>query len=262
MAKLSDKNYTCLKISFRIVNFLCFLVGIFYIFAGIMCADMNVTYFSLVLGILISVMGPLGWLLTARLKYQSLFRIYKSGTFIAFLGSLAFACVLICYIDKDTTVERLKMTEAMKGYRKSKDYQEYWKRTQEKYQCCGIDNSTDWKEFGGFNESHQISAPLSCLRKENQTKTDALPKALVAPYVYEEGCLKSKSKLRKTKAIFGSSLALAVSCLTKVAVILVTILFHQETHQLTKFAKSSRRNENEKETTMNRNEMKMCDFPI
>ena len=222
--RYSGDTLICLKRTFTCCNVLFVILGCLYLSAGVMCPAMVTSYFSINLGILTILIGLMGTIPKVYPELKWVYQVYRAGMSLAFLGLIAFAFVLLLYLGKNVKSDRMEMEKRMKGFTKYQDYQDWWNMAQRRIRCCGVDNYTDWRGFGGF-EGTQIVPSSCCKGYSSQTALNECRKNPDSSDLFKEGCLEKRRKIRIYKVFFGSSVNVAIACLTIVAIILATSLY-------------------------------------
>ncbi len=82
-----------------------------------------------------------------------------------------------------------KMTEGMENYDQGEEFQgvtDTWDLVQNEYECCGVNNYTDWQ---GTDFSEEGNIPDSCCRKESEGCGKDYFNEGDTKDIYTEGCL-------------------------------------------------------------------------
>ncbi|XP_030274173.1 leukocyte surface antigen CD53 [Sparus aurata] len=150
----------CLKLTMCAANFLCFMCGVAVLSFGVYMmvnfrmteltptmASFNSANMLLVSGIIITCVSFLGFL-GALKENRCLLLTFFLLLFLLMLVELTAACLLLVY---EGAIAELVKDDLVKGLQKAKekpgnstDVMSEWDLVQEKLNCCGVTNVTDW----------------------------------------------------------------------------------------------------------------------
>ncbi|KAK6313387.1 hypothetical protein J4Q44_G00167340 [Coregonus suidteri] len=178
----------CLKYTMCVVNFLCFICGTAVFGFGVFMMlnskvsaliptlySLNLSNTLLITGIIMTCVSFLGFL-GALKENRCLLITFFILLLILMLVELTVACLLLVYeteidsfLKKDLT-DSLKMSrDSAKGGNSTMNTDD-WDIIQTTFQCCGVNNASDWKD----------KAPMSCCSKS--------PCDIKHPVYWEAGC--------------------------------------------------------------------------
>ncbi|XP_030647500.1 leukocyte surface antigen CD53-like [Chanos chanos] len=154
---------SCLKIlkyTMCVVNFICFICGVAVFGLGIYMMinfkfasliptlrDLNIANTLFIIGIIITCVSFLGFMGSLK-ENRCLLISFFSLLFLLMLAEFTMACTLLVYEDK---VNEFLLTDLQKSLNTSKSMggrnrtKHDWDILQDKLNCCGIQNVTDWK---------------------------------------------------------------------------------------------------------------------
>ncbi|XP_051750316.1 leukocyte surface antigen CD53 [Ctenopharyngodon idella] len=198
----------CLKYTMCLVNFIFFICGaaVFGIGIYLMTSTrfssllpslqaLNIANALFIIGIIITCVSFLGFL-GALKENRCLLISFFILLFILMLAELAAACTMLMYetqigefIDKDLRQGIKKSIDSRKNNITAKDD---WDTVQMTFQCCGIQNSTDWNN----------NVPKSCEMPGNGTH-------------WAEGCF-SKLKTAFDDNLLNTGIGVIVVCIIEV----------------------------------------------
>ncbi|XP_072242996.1 leukocyte surface antigen CD53-like [Leuresthes tenuis] len=161
----------CLKYTMCAANFLCFICGVAVLSLGVFMiinfnltsltpslASFNIPKLLLICGIIITCVSFLGFL-GALKENRCLLLTFFLVLFLLMLVELTAACLLLLY---ETQISDKIKKDLDEGMKKAKDNRGNstslgdWDTIQETFQCCGINNASDWGN----------TVPRSCCQKE------------------------------------------------------------------------------------------------
>lgn len=131
----------------------------------------------------------------------------RLGLLKIFIGSLVlilllqFIAVIVGFTLRNKADKQLhdKLINSLKKYAsKDKDVMAEWDLLQEKWSCCGVDNSTDW-----ITHAELVKPPTSCC-----IKADCSPVSETEGEYFKQGCYEAARNLffKYSKALGGVSL--------------------------------------------------------
>ncbi|XP_068422482.1 leukocyte surface antigen CD53 [Clinocottus analis] len=176
----------CLKYTMCFANFLCFMCGVAVLSFGVYMmvnfrmatltptlASFNSANMLLISGIVITCVSFLGFL-GALKENRCLLLTFFLLLFFLMLVELTAACFLLMY---EKEIASIVKEDLNKGLEKAKgesanstDVMSEWDMVQEKLECCGVLNASDWGD----------KVPKSCCLKDCHT---------LNPKYREKGCL-------------------------------------------------------------------------
>ena len=148
-------------------------------------------YILIGLGIFMTIVYFLGCCGTCSESANMLY-VFSVTVFILIVMEISIAIVFLVFKGHAKEVVLNSMEEGIKEYKDKENYKDGWDRIQERFDCCGINNHTDWTSFGNS------TVPLSCGEDKD---------------VRSQGCYeKFETKFEKTILILGA-LIIAIACL-------------------------------------------------
>ncbi|NXX75401.1 TSN1 protein, partial [Urocolius indicus] len=133
----------------------------------------NVSYFLIVIGAILLIIGFLGCC-GAQKESKCLLMMFFSVVLIIFIAEVAAAVVALVYTSLAETLLTATVTPALRDkYGEDKDFTSIWNATMQELKCCGLNNYTDFnnsywlKEHGTYPQDHHTLAypwlgPLAC----------------------------------------------------------------------------------------------------
>ncbi|XP_028312899.1 leukocyte surface antigen CD53-like [Gouania willdenowi] len=171
-----------LKYTMCVANFLCFISGLAVLSFGIYMTitfkiaalTPNLTHFSisnmlLISGIVITCVSFLGFL-GALKENRCLLLMFFLLLLLLMLVELTAACLLLVYDRKIASLAQEDLINGLKKAENSTEVQHDWDMVQEKLDCCGVHNASDWGN----------KVPKSCCKDKCQT---------AQPSYRDTGCL-------------------------------------------------------------------------
>ncbi|NP_001134048.1 Leukocyte surface antigen CD53 [Salmo salar] len=154
----------CLKYTMCMVNFLCFMCGTAVFGFGVFLmlntkvsaliptlSSLNLANTLFITGIIITCVSFLGFL-GALKENRCLLITFFILLFILMLVELTVACLLLVFereidrfLKKDLTESLMKSRESAQGGNSTMNTDD-WDIIQRTFQCCGINNTSDWKD--------------------------------------------------------------------------------------------------------------------
>ncbi|KAL7836229.1 hypothetical protein AOLI_G00275130 [Acnodon oligacanthus] len=193
----------CLKYTMCVVNFIFFICGIGILGVGIYLRTsfnfsalvpsfpaMSVTNGLFILGIFISCVSFLGFL-GALKENRCLLISFFILLFLVMLAELAVASVLLMYENQIDQMINKELTSSLKEIQKNTTSIE-WNTVQKTFQCCGVQNASDW-------ESH---IPESCCKSTSCKGSES---------IWTEGCY-TKLKDWFDKNLLGTGIGVIIVC--------------------------------------------------
>ncbi|TKS78054.1 CD53 Cell surface glycoprotein [Collichthys lucidus] len=146
----------CLKLTMCAANFLCFMCGVAVLGFGVYMminfrmaaltptlANFNLANMLLISGIVITCVSFLGFL-GALKENRCLLLTFFLLLFFLMLVELTVACLLLVYEGEIAELVQKDLNEGLEKTRNSTDLSD-WDLIQEKLDCCGVKNVTDWE---------------------------------------------------------------------------------------------------------------------
>ena len=221
----SAKQITCIRYIFVIIQLIITSIGSVFIYASITVDYLPVVTATKVLGGAIIVLSLYGVMTALIHDRRWLYIIYSVSTCVVFISLLTLAAVISSYLDDTMDVLRAEMMDYMILYRDSSNSRAYWNDMQREYNCCAIDNFTDWRlVFTTWPDK----IPESCCRDGLEEHGESCAEATRNPdstKVYEEGCHTKILAWRKQFVIYGITFSLVTGALSVIAICLSIILY-------------------------------------
>ncbi|NWU92082.1 TSN1 protein, partial [Upupa epops] len=145
-------------------------VGIFGTLSSSVMQVVNVSYFLIVIGAILLVIGFLGCC-GAQKESKCLLITFFSVVLIIFIGEVAVAVVALVYTSLAETLLTAVLTPLLREkYGEDKRFTEIWNVTMTEVQCCGLNNYTDFNNSIWLDKHETYPAPcfgrsllLACL---------------------------------------------------------------------------------------------------
>ncbi|XP_018524062.1 leukocyte surface antigen CD53 [Lates calcarifer] len=200
----------CLKYTMCIANFLCFMCGVAVLGFGVFMmvnvrvealtptlASFSVANMLLISGIIITCVSFLGFL-GALKENRCLLLTFFLLLFFLMLVELTAACLLLMFEGEIATLVKDDLNKGLTKAKSGNSTKEMndWNLIQTKFDCCGVDNVTDWGD----------KVPESCC-KEICNASD--------PKYREKGCL-VKLKTMFEENFLTTGISVIVLCIIEV----------------------------------------------
>ncbi|XP_024050067.1 tetraspanin-1 [Terrapene carolina triunguis] len=179
----------------------------------------NVSYFLIVIGAILVVLGFLGCC-GAQKESKCLLIMFFSIVLIIFIAEIAAAVVALVYTSLAETILESTVTPTLKNqYGKVSQVTEIWNTTMSKVKCCGLTNYTDFTDSYYYKE-HNNTYPAFCCNPVS------IPcNATAAQSSNVEGCFKQLlSDIRKNAGVVGG--VAAGICALEIAAMVVSMYLY------------------------------------
>ncbi|XP_038129801.1 leukocyte surface antigen CD53 [Cyprinodon tularosa] len=151
----------CLKYTMCIANFLCFICGVVLLGLGVYLmvyfnmsgltpslAQLNMPSMLLISGIIITCISFVGFL-GALKENRCLLLTFFLVLFLLMLLELTAACLMLIYEAEIAKLVKKDLEDGLEAVRTSGNSTKKsdWDVVQEGFECCGVNNSSDWKSY-------------------------------------------------------------------------------------------------------------------
>ncbi|XP_034547632.1 leukocyte surface antigen CD53 [Notolabrus celidotus] len=208
---MAQRCLKCLKYTMCLANLLCFMCGVAVLGFGVYLmvntripltptlAKFSLAHILMISGIIITCVSFLGFL-GALKENRCLLLTFFLMLFLVMLMELSVACLLLIYdndigewVEKDLTAGLKKAKESPAN---STEVMGEWDLLQEKFDCCGVLNVTDWDD----------KVPKSCCKSKCET-----PK----PPYREKACLETMKNLFEANFLI-TGVSVIILCIIEV----------------------------------------------
>ncbi|XP_051481128.1 tetraspanin-1 [Apus apus] len=180
----------------------------------------NVSYFLIVIGAILLVIGFLGCC-SAQKESKCLLMVFFSVMLIIFIAEIAAAVVTLVYTNIAETLLKSVVTPLLqKKYGSDPILSENWNETMKELKCCGLNNYTDFTDSPWYKE-HNGTFPSTCC-KDLQPCTSVL-----AAQKNVTGCFRQIVQEIKTHGGVAGGVAAGIAALEVAAMVVSMYLYCQ-----------------------------------
>ncbi|XP_010004849.1 PREDICTED: tetraspanin-1 [Chaetura pelagica] len=180
----------------------------------------NVSYFLIVIGAILLVIGFLGCC-SAQKESKCLLMVFFSVMLIIFIAEIAAAVVTLVYTNIAETLLKSVVTPLLqKKYGSDPILSENWNETMKELKCCGLNNYTDFTDSPWYKE-HNSTFPTTCC-EDLQPCTSVL-----AAQKNVTGCFKQIVQEIKTHGGVAGGVAAGIAALEVAAMVVSMYLYCQ-----------------------------------
>ncbi|NXA31584.1 TSN1 protein, partial [Eudromia elegans] len=156
----------------------------------------NVSYFLIVIGAILLILGFLGCC-GAQKESKCLLMLFFTVVLIIFIAEVAAAVVALVYTGLAETLLTATVTPLLKDkFGKEPSLTQIWNVTMNELHCCGLNNYTDLTGSPWLSKYHSYPAPC-CAGKEPPGSSSLLP-------CFLQGCFDQLlSEIRKNSGVVG-----------------------------------------------------------
>ncbi|NXD17572.1 TSN1 protein, partial [Nothocercus nigrocapillus] len=156
----------------------------------------NVSYFLIVIGAILLIIGFLGCC-GAQKESKCLLMLFFTVVLIIFIAEIAAAVVALVYTGVAETLLTATVTPLLKDkFGKEPSLTQIWNVTMKELHCCGLNNYTDLTDSPWLSEYHSYPAPC-CSGKEPPCSSSLLP-------CFLQGCFDQLlTEIRKNSGVVG-----------------------------------------------------------
>ena len=138
---------------------------------------------------------------------------------VLILAEIGVAIYLFAFTEHAREIVKAGLKESLANYNKSKrgeklDYG--WDRIQDDFDCCGIDNYTDWKN-ATFYKNQTIWIPVACCKDDTSCLKDMVNDEVgvnkTIPNINQGGCYEVFEAWVESKVVVAGSIAIGVAVL-------------------------------------------------
>lgn len=179
----------------------------------------NVSYFLIVIGAILVVLGFLGCC-GAQKESKCLLIMFFSIVLIIFIAEIAAAVVALVYTSIAENILEATVTPTLKNqYGKVPEVTQIWNTTMSEVKCCGLTNFTDFTDSYYYKEHNNTYPPFCC------TPVSASCSATAAHSSNVQGCFHQLlSEIRKNAGVVGG--VAAGICALEIAAMVVSMYLY------------------------------------
>uniref|UniRef100_A0A8C9L1X1 Tetraspanin n=1 Tax=Pavo cristatus TaxID=9049 RepID=A0A8C9L1X1_PAVCR len=178
----------------------------------------NVSYFLIVIGSVLVVIGFLGCC-GAQKESKCLLMMFFSVVLIIFIAEIAAAVVVLVYTGLAETFLTALVTPVLKEkYGKDDALTQIWNVTMNEFHCCGLNNYTDFEDSPWYLE-HNHSFPAPCCKSVGLCTNELAAQANVS------GCFDQILEEIRTNADVVGGVAAGIAALEIAAMVVSMYLY-------------------------------------
>ncbi|KAM9379186.1 tetraspanin-1 [Phaethornis superciliosus] len=184
----------------------------------------NVSYFLIVIGAILLVIGFLGCC-GAQKESKCLLMLFFTVVLIIFIAEVAAAVVALVYTGLAEVLLKGVVTPLLKEkFGNNEPFTQIWNVTMEEIGCCGLNNYTDLTDSPWYN-SHNQTYPAPCCKSRDPCKES------IAAQNNVTGCFKQILEDIKTNSGVVGGVAAGIAALEIAAMVVSMYLYCQLDHK-------------------------------
>ncbi|KAG6928279.1 tetraspanin 1 [Chelydra serpentina] len=179
----------------------------------------NVSYFLIVIGAILLVLGFLGCC-GAQKESKCLLIMFFSIVLIIFIAEIAAAVVALVYTSLAESILETTVTPTLKNqYGKVPEVTQIWNVTMKEVKCCGLNNYTDFTDSYYYKEHGNTYPPFCCTSISDPCNAAAAHTSDI------QGCFQQLlSDIRKNAGVVGG--VAAGICALEIAAMVVSMYLY------------------------------------